>query len=193
MQRLNKEDINTPDHFDDWLLRLNDEFGTSDMERMELLVKHFNGGVYVDVGVFDSPMPRILSERFPGSEIWALDFAPRVIEVFQPLCPNVKYKLIETCYNLPFKDGSVDYVVAGEILEHLEVPQDFIKECLRVLKPGGWLALSTPHEEINKAAKIGGPMHLWSYDKQDLQNFGFTDVMALREQNCLTWVAWQQK
>lgn len=193
MKRLNTVDINTPEHFDGWLERLELKFGTTDIERFELLARHFKGGVYVDVGVFDSPMPKTLSERFPESEIYALDFAPKVIKTFQPLCPKVKYKVIDTCYKLPFADGEVDQVVAGELIEHLETPAEFIKECLRVLKPGGYLAISTPHIEFDKLSKIGGPMHLWSYDKQDLEDLGFSEVMILREQNCLTWVAWQQK
>lgn len=193
MKRLNKENINTPEHFDHWLERLDLKFGTSDIERIELLARHFDGGVYVDVGVFDSPMPKTLSERFPDAEIHALDFAPKVIETFQPLCPKVKYQVIETCYHLPYQDNSVDYVVAGELIEHLEEPQKFIDECNRVLRKGGWLAISTPHEEAEKTSKIGGPMHLWSYDKKDLEDMGFQEIMVIRELNFFTWVAWQKK
>ena len=45
---------------------------------------------------------------------------------------------------LPYGDGSFDCVIASEILEH--VPQDdrAIDELVRVLKPGGRLAVTVP-------------------------------------------------
>ena len=45
---------------------------------------------------------------------------------------------------LPFKDESYDAVICSEVLEHVYSPEDSIKELVRVLKPGGILALSVP-------------------------------------------------
>ena len=45
---------------------------------------------------------------------------------------------------LPFKDESYDAVICSEVLEHVDSPEDSIKELIRVLKPGGVLALSVP-------------------------------------------------
>jgi 2-polyprenyl-6-hydroxyphenyl methylase / 3-demethylubiquinone-9 3-methyltransferase len=44
---------------------------------------------------------------------------------------------------LPFKDGSFDVVVAGEILEHVEDPAAVIAEACRVLRVGGTLVIDT--------------------------------------------------
>lgn len=41
--------------------------------------------------------------------------------------------------------AAVDVVVAGEFLEHLENPIDFLRECEGVLSNGGRLVLSTPN------------------------------------------------
>ena len=43
---------------------------------------------------------------------------------------------------LPFKDESYDSVICSEVLEHVDSPEDSIKELIRVLKPGGWGYLS---------------------------------------------------
>lgn len=43
------------------------------------------------------------------------------------------------------KNKTFDGIVAGEILEHLHNPIDFLKQCHHALKPGGILALSTPN------------------------------------------------
>lgn len=44
---------------------------------------------------------------------------------------------------LPFADASQDFVVAPSLIEHLENPFFFIRECERVLKPGGRLVITT--------------------------------------------------
>jgi|TARA_B110000240_G_scaffold52687_1_gene60241 SAM-dependent methyltransferase len=46
--------------------------------------------------------------------------------------------------NMPFQDGSYDSVICSEVLEHVPAPEESIKELIRVLKPGGVLALSVP-------------------------------------------------
>jgi SAM-dependent methyltransferase len=47
---------------------------------------------------------------------------------------------------LPFADGSVDKIYHSHFLEHLTFAQgqDFLKECLRVLVPGGTLSTCVP-------------------------------------------------
>lgn len=44
---------------------------------------------------------------------------------------------------LPFPDGVFDVVVAGEILEHVEVPEALVAEACRVLAPGGTVLVDT--------------------------------------------------
>jgi len=47
--------------------------------------------------------------------------------------------------SLPVPDGSVDVVVNFQVIEHLWDQPQFITECLRVLRPGGQLLMSTPN------------------------------------------------
>jgi SAM-dependent methyltransferase len=46
--------------------------------------------------------------------------------------------------DLPFADGTFDCVIASEILEHLPQDDKAIAELVRVLKPGGALAITVP-------------------------------------------------
>lgn len=44
---------------------------------------------------------------------------------------------------LPVPDGSVDLVLSTQVLEHVRDPDVYLRECARVLRPGGSLVLST--------------------------------------------------
>ena len=123
MKRINEGNINTPEFFNK---KFNGSCGVSDMERLYALIKYYKGGVYVDVGCMDSIIPALLAET--NKDVYGLDFADGIIKFLAPRFPKVKYKAIESCYKLPFKDNEVDYLVAGEMIEHLEDPQAFADE-----------------------------------------------------------------
>ena len=46
--------------------------------------------------------------------------------------------------DIPLEDSSLDAVICSEVLEHVESPEESIIEMIRVLKPGGIIALSVP-------------------------------------------------
>ncbi len=49
---------------------------------------------------------------------------------------------------LPFEDGSFSEVLCLDVLEHVDYPP-LLKECLRILKPGGKVVLEVPHFTSN--------------------------------------------
>jgi len=60
--------------------------------------------------------------------------------------------LIATAYQIPVEDASFDSAICTAVLEHLEEPELALRECYRVLKPGGVAIYSVPffwhlHEE----------------------------------------------
>lgn len=46
---------------------------------------------------------------------------------------------------IPYSDSYFDFVIAGEIIEHVKRPFEVIEEIARVLKDNGYLFLSTPN------------------------------------------------
>jgi SAM-dependent methyltransferase len=44
---------------------------------------------------------------------------------------------------LPPELKDYDYVISTQVLEHVEDPPNYLKECYRVLRPGGYLVLTT--------------------------------------------------
>ncbi len=111
---------------------------------------------------------------------------------------------------LDFPDGSLDLVVATEVLEHLsDLPQGFndsfegsgvralLKECCRVLKPGGILFVTTPNAasvvQLQMALLGQSPwfyqLHVREYTAEQLlemvRGAGF-EVLRCEDVHCLT-------
>ncbi len=47
---------------------------------------------------------------------------------------------------LPLEDASADLVVSVETIEHLENPRAFVREMVRIARPGGRIVLTTPNQ-----------------------------------------------
>jgi SAM-dependent methyltransferase len=73
---------------------------------------------------------------------------------------------------LPFAEGSFDYILLSEVIEHLAAPQLSIGEAVRVLRPGGRLLVTTPNyrslwpvmewtvDRLNIAPKMAEAQHI---------------------------------
>lgn len=165
MKRLQKTNYNTPEHFDEIFQK---KLNYREQERWEKLVKYFTGGKFLDIGCLDSPLCVELNKKYPESEFWGLDYAPEVIKWLKQSFPYINY-ICADCMKMPFEDNYFDYIVAGELIEHLDNPERFIEEAIRILKPKGWLVLSTPLEE-GKKSLVDRKYHVWSFTSDDIEN-----------------------
>lgn len=50
---------------------------------------------------------------------------------------------------LPYESGSFDFIICSEVLEHLPDPSAAVSELFRLLRPGGYLAVSVPHRNFS--------------------------------------------
>ena len=57
---------------------------------------------------------------------------------------NFVDKYINLNRPIPFENNSFDTILATDVLEHLFEPRQFIKECSRILRPGGKLLVMVP-------------------------------------------------
>jgi ubiquinone/menaquinone biosynthesis C-methylase UbiE len=68
---------------------------------------------------------------------------------------------------LPFEDQSFDVITAFQFIEHIAPRKEFLKECLRVLKPGGSLLVTTPNVKKSLARN---PFHVHEYTFEEMNN-----------------------
>jgi SAM-dependent methyltransferase len=101
--------------------------------------ERINGDVLVDgcgVGLY---LERLAES---GGRAFGLDIEfDRVLEARQR-------GLAVTCARgegLPFPDGSLDFVLSHEVIEHVEDDRRAVQEMVRVLRPGGRIALFAPN------------------------------------------------
>ena len=76
--------------------------------------------------------------------VTGLDYDESTVAHVRTRYPRV-HMLHGNLAELPLPDASVDVVVNFQVIEHLWDQGQFVAECLRVLRPGGLLLMSTPN------------------------------------------------
>lgn len=83
-----------------------------------------------------------------------------------PLCDRI---MSDLDYGIPLRDSCVDVIVARAVLEHLKCPYYVLKECKRVLKPGGIIKIVVPNARVSWADwRDSG--HLYSWTEASIRN-----------------------
>lgn len=90
------------------------------------LISSFSSGIVLDVGCNQ--------KRSSASNSIGIDIRY-----------NQNVDILADAQFLPFKEGSFDTIVAGEVIEHLTDPSFLLKEARRVLKSDGKLIVTTPN------------------------------------------------
>lgn len=106
----------------------------------DVLAARGAGGVLADVGCGGGDLWRALAGPFRSCI--GID-AVR----YEGLPPDVAFHAADLdAARLPLPDGSVDAAAAVEVIEHLENPRAFVRELARIVRPGGWVVVTTPNQ-----------------------------------------------
>jgi SAM-dependent methyltransferase len=93
-----------------------------------------------------------------GAQVTAVD-----LEAVEPFYFDKSHRVLADANQpLPFGDGEFDMMVSIEGIEHLENPSAFVRECARVVKPGGLIILSTPNVDSYRSRRS---THIHGYHK----------------------------
>lgn len=118
----------------------------------------------LDVGAGQGALSKLMNEA--GYLVKACEFNKSNF-----VYTEVEFKEADVSKHLPYDDNSFDIVVAAELIEHLLDQTLFLKECNRVLKPGGDLVISTPNIlSLKSRLQYFSSGYYWSYDKLDIEN-----------------------
>ena len=112
------------------------------------VVKRVEGDDVLDVGCGSGTIVRRLLKK--GKKVIGLDIGKKFVSFCQS-----KHKKALFCgadaQCLPFENECFDTIVCSEVIEHLENPEDALKEFNRVLRPKGKLILTTPNISLRWA------------------------------------------
>lgn len=72
-----------------------------------------------------------------------VDLFPKKIAFAQQQLPQCRF-VTASVYELPFEAGSFDHLLVRDVIHHLEEPERFIDECVRVLSPRGRIDVLEP-------------------------------------------------
>ena len=104
-----------------------------------------------------------------GFEIECCDLYPEIFRL-----PGVAIRRGDLASTLPYSDQSFAYVACLEGLEHIENPQQAVREFARVLQPGGQLITSVPNiqniEERLKWLIHGYTSHFKPITRESVEN-----------------------
>ncbi|SHI47641.1 Methyltransferase domain-containing protein [Tangfeifania diversioriginum] len=124
--------------------------GTEHSERRvrEYIASHISGkkGRILDVGCGKAWVAELFCPL--GFEVISMDISLRNTSKALKKHPfENHHAVVADVFSLPFLNNTFDYIIASEIIEHVQNPATFIEKLFSVLKPGGNLIITTPYKE----------------------------------------------
>ncbi len=104
-------------------------------KQFRIFAKVYLHGRLIDIGCGTKPYEKLLAPYV--SEHVGLDHE-------NTLHDKSKIDLFGTAYDIPVENASFDSAICNYVLEHLEEPENALRECYRVLKRGGIAIYSVP-------------------------------------------------
>ena len=128
----------------------------------QYILEHFtlNSATFVDLGPYPGTFLRLLHHLVPSESLrlygvglnasdtfvtlMKKECGASILEVnLDPTNPDLISRNFSS--SVPLEGNTVDYLHAGEVIEHLTNPTWMLQESYRLLKPGGCIIITTPN------------------------------------------------
>ena len=117
----------------------------------------------IDVGCGDGGISVFAAKR--GAEVIATDIVPEKVELLkEKLAKSLSRAfrgIVSDSNPLPVADQTATKVIAREVLEHVEDPQQFLSELVRVGKPGALYLITVPDPLAESLQRVVAPPCYW--------------------------------
>ena len=98
----------------------------------------------LECGIGPGHLFGFLEGWFPQASFFGLDADPHALDAVRQKNPQ-NLLVGASAETLPFPEKRFDFVISLHMVEHLQRPEEFIRETARVLRPDGILILATPN------------------------------------------------
>jgi ubiquinone/menaquinone biosynthesis C-methylase UbiE len=136
----------------------------------------------------------ILNDAIKPQKFFASDIDPELVKLAREKVPTAQIN-VESIYQLPHKDKEFDMVFTLEVLEHLEKPEEALKELHRVASK--YAIFSVPREPLWRVlnmirgkywSSLGNtPGHINHWSKNGFAEFVGQEFKVLKTISSLPW------
>lgn len=183
---MNAYDINDPRKIQgrDELIRGTRNLGEIRLERALEAIGDVDGRILLP-GAGAGRYARAIARARPDLDIVAGDLSTTAVEEAIAAGGTPSY-LVMDVLDLPFPDEAFRSVIFFDLIEHVPDPAAMLRECARVLAPGGVLHFFVPLEDqpwtLYRAfrSNVPVPIHRWKREHVGhIQRFSRNDILAL--------------
>lgn len=96
---------------------------------------------FLDLGSGEGKYTKKVAKRIGTRYIFAADAVKKDIAYAKTL--GIVAKVVDLNGKLPYKSNTFDFLLSHYSIEHLVNIRSFIKECYRILKPGGYIIVAS--------------------------------------------------
>lgn len=145
-------------------------------------IPHALGGKLLDVGCGNGSSMLAMSQL--GWKVTGIDFDQGAVVQARSCGLNAS---VNDLFDAQFPSESFDGILMNHVIEHLPNPAQYLQECLRILRPGGYITALTPNADAlghriykEKWRGLEVPRHLQIFTKSALvklaQQAGFSQI-----------------
>ncbi len=178
-------------HWDEMMSRSYHKFNAGQQARFETILewlKPIQEKHVLDLGCGDAALTYLLTKQ--GANVTGVDNEPEGIKLAQQNFSRYRAKarfVLGDVRSTGLSDNTFDIVVSSEVIEHVERPEELVKEAARLLKPGGVFLLTTPY----RLKEQPHPFHVHEFYPGELKTLlkPYFSNIEIKETHNMLWMA----